>query len=112
MSSEGRRFSIPDIVAAQRARDDDWDEFVRTDLLSAGVYRLEVGASDEQTPHTEDEIYYVIAGKAKLWVEGVTLDAGRGDALLVPTNADHRFIDIEEELELLVFFAPPEAVED
>ena len=54
----------------------------------------------------------MIAGKAKLWVEGVTLDAGRGDALLVPTNADHRFIDIEEELELLVFFAPPEAVED
>ena len=76
------------------------------------MYRLEVGATDEQTPHTEDEIYYVIAGKAKLWVEGEALDACRGDALFVPANADHRFIDIEEELELLVFFAPPETVED
>lgn len=108
MSSESRRFSIPDIVAGERARGEDWEEFVRSDLLSAGVYRLEVGATDDQSPHTEDELYYVIAGRAKLWLEGATLDAGPGDALFVPANAEHRFVEIEEELEVLVFFAPPE----
>lgn len=38
-------------------------EFLRVPAMSAGLYELETGASDPQTPHAEDEIYYVIAGR-------------------------------------------------
>jgi mannose-6-phosphate isomerase-like protein (cupin superfamily) len=33
-------------------------------MFSAGIYRLMAGEADEQTPHHEDEIYYVLSGRA------------------------------------------------
>ena len=38
-------------------------EFLRVPDLSAGLYVLEAGATDPQSPHTEDELYYVVAGR-------------------------------------------------
>ncbi|MGD0306967.1 MAG: hypothetical protein ABSC71_19255 [Candidatus Acidiferrales bacterium] len=39
-----------------------YTEFLRAPSMSAGVYALKVGATDAQTPHKEDEIYYVVGG--------------------------------------------------
>jgi hypothetical protein len=37
-------------------------EFLRVPSMSAGVYALKAGATDAQSPHKEDEIYYVVRG--------------------------------------------------
>ena len=61
---------LDQVVEAARAAGDQWREFLRAGMFSAGVYRLSAGETDHQTPHAEDEIYYVLAGRAELEVEG------------------------------------------
>lgn len=85
-------------------------EWVRTQRLSAGVYRLPVGGVDEQTPHCEDEVYVVTCGAASLDVEGVVTPMTVGSMAFVPLLAEHRFVDITEDFETAVVFAPPEVV--
>ncbi len=83
-------------------------EFLRTTDLSAGIYRLKAGASDAQLPHNEEEVYYVISGRARFLSGEGDLAVDAGDILFVPAKETHRFHDIEENLELLVFFGPAE----
>jgi mannose-6-phosphate isomerase-like protein (cupin superfamily) len=86
-----------------------WHEFLRAGMFSAGIYRLAAGETDRQSPHAEDEIYYVLAGRAELEVEGQRSPVGPGTLVFVPKRDGHRFVDITEDLELLVLFAPPES---
>jgi mannose-6-phosphate isomerase-like protein (cupin superfamily) len=83
-------------------------EFLRTRALSAGVYRLTAGATDGQQPHGEEEIYFVAAGRAGFVSGARDVMVQTGDILFVPANEPHKFHDIAEDLELLVFFAPAE----
>lgn len=83
-------------------------EFLRVPTMSMGLYRLGAGTSDTQSPHRQDEVYYVLSGKAKLEVSGKQELAIPGTILFVEAGAEHKFVDIEENLELLVFFAPAE----
>src|SRR5919197_3615814 len=99
---------LDDVVDQARARDGDWLEFLRRGMFSAGIYRLAAGQDDPQTPHNEDEIYYVLSGRAELEVEGTRHPAGPGTIAFVTRYAEHRFVEIEDDLEVLVIFAPPE----
>lgn len=83
-------------------------EVLRSDLLSVGVYTLPVRGVDGQTPHDEDEVYYAVRGRAMFFVAGREHAVRPGTLLFVPARAEHRFHDIEEELILIVFWAPPE----
>ena len=97
------------IVEAARASGEDWQEFLRAGMFSAGIYRLATGATDAQVPHDEDEIYVVLAGRAALGVAGESHDVTRGSVAFVAARVEHRFVEISEDLEVLVFFAPPES---
>ncbi len=99
---------LDQVVEAARAAGDQWREFLRAGMFSAGVYRLSAGEIDRQTPHAEDEIYCVLAGHAELEVEGRREAVEPGSIAFVAKLAEHRFVDIVEDLELLVIFAPPE----
>lgn len=80
-------------------------EFINLATLSAGIYSLPSGATDPQKPHTEDELYYVMAGKSSMLVGKETFQINTGDVIFVPAFLEHRFYDITEELKLLVFFS-------
>ena len=99
---------LDQVVEAASAAGDQWREFLRAGMFSAGVYRLSAGEIDRQTPHAEDEIYCVLAGHAELEVEGTREAVEPGSIAFVAKLAEHRFVDIVEDLELLVIFAPPE----
>jgi quercetin dioxygenase-like cupin family protein len=88
--------------------DDLYLEFLRSESLSAGVYRLPAGAKDPQRPHTEDEVYYVLSGRATISIEGVDHPVVSGSLIFIEAEAPHRFVDIVDDLEVLVLFAPPE----
>lgn len=92
-----------DQVAAGR-----YAEWVRVDALSAGIYRIPAGGVDDQSPHQEDEVYVVTAGAAHLEVEGRSIPVSTGTVAYVPRLADHRFLDVTEDLEVAVVFAPAE----
>jgi len=83
-------------------------EFLRVPALSAGVYVLAAGASDPQKPHHEDELYYVVSGQARMQIGSEHSDVRTGSIIFVEAGREHRFYDIQEELQVLVFFAPAE----
>lgn len=100
--------ATPAVLDAMRRAGERWREVVRVSDLSVGLYRLPKGAEDTQAPHTEDEVYYVVAGRGVLRVGDAEHPVGPGALAYVPARADHRFHDVTEDLELLVFFAPAE----
>jgi mannose-6-phosphate isomerase-like protein (cupin superfamily) len=88
--------------------DSHWQEHLEVPDLSCGTYSLPAGGTDPQTPHTEDEVYVVTRGAASLDVEGVVTPVRPGSMAFVPELAVHRFVDISEDFETVVVFAPPE----
>ena len=96
------------LEAARRAADRRYLEFLRVPDLSAGLYVLEAGAADPQSPHDEDEFYVVMSGRGRFRAGAVTQEVGRGSVLFVPARLEHRFLDVQERLEVLVFFGPAE----
>jgi mannose-6-phosphate isomerase-like protein (cupin superfamily) len=97
-----------DVEADRAAGDRPYHEFLRVPDLSAGIYVLEAGATDPQSPHSEDELYYVIAGRALMTVGVETRPVVPGSLVFVAAGDPHRFHDIAERLELLVAFGPAE----
>ena len=83
-------------------------EFIRTATLSVGLYVLAAGATDTQSPHAEDEVYHVVDGRAWIRVEEEDRAVGPGTVVFVGAGVEHRFHSIEEDLTVLVFFAPAE----
>lgn len=83
-------------------------EFLKVPDLSMGVYVLPAGGVDPQSPHTEDEVYYVVSGRAKIKVAEEDRPVQAGSVVYVAKNVEHRFHSIEEELTVIVFFAPAE----
>lgn len=97
-------------ISAERARAGKlYHEFLRVPLLSVGIYVLPVGGTDPQKPHRQDEVYYVVRGRARMRVGEEERPVQSGSVIFVGAEVEHRFFDISEELELLVFFAPAES---
>jgi mannose-6-phosphate isomerase-like protein (cupin superfamily) len=86
-----------------------YHEFLRVPSMSAGLYVLAAGAADAQLPHREDEMYYVVRGRARFRAGEEDQEVSAGSVLFVAAEVEHRFHDITEELAALVFFAPPES---
>ena len=101
-------FNLNDLATESERGDQRWREFLRVPSLSMGLYRLKAGQADEQRPHTEDEVYVVVSGKASFRAGGREQAVAHGSIIFVERAAEHRFVDITEDLTALVFFAPPE----
>jgi len=83
-------------------------EFLRVPTMSAGLYVLPAGATDQQKPHREDEVYYVVRGRARFKAGAEDREVSAGSVIFVAAEVGHRFYDITEELVVLVMFAPAE----
>jgi len=105
-------FTVEELEQRQGENGGPYLEFLRRRGMSVGIYRLPAGGTDQQHPHTADEVYVVLAGKATLKVEDQELSVGPGQIVSVDHGAEHQFVDIQEDLQLLVVFAPPESPED
>jgi mannose-6-phosphate isomerase-like protein (cupin superfamily) len=104
-------FEFEDLVKQQTEQTGPYVEFLRRPAVSMGLYVLPAGGQDLQHPHGADEIYVVLRGQASLEVEGETRPVGHGSVISVDQGADHHFVDISEDLHVLVVFAPPETPE-
>ena len=85
-----------------------WQEFLRSPALSMGIYRLPVGSTDPQKPHSEDEVYLVHSGCGVIRVGSEDRPVQPGTLVYVPALVEHRFHSISQELTVLVCFAPAE----
>jgi mannose-6-phosphate isomerase-like protein (cupin superfamily) len=101
-------FSLGEALARLASDRHDFAELFRSPAasLSLTVARWPAGSVDDQQPHTEDEVYYVAAGRARLTVADESVPVGPGSVAFVAAGAEHRFIEIAEDLEVLVFWSP------
>jgi len=109
MADEQNFFHISEIEQKRKLSGNRYHEFLRVPALSAGVYVLAAGATDPQKPHGEDEVYYVIRGRARMRIGDEEQAVSSGSVVFVGAQVEHRFLDITEELVVLVFFAPEES---
>ena len=103
-------FEISGLVKQREQKGRRYFEFLRRDVMSAGVYVLPEGGTDPQKPHKEDELYYVVSGRARMKVAADDREVKAGSVIFVAADVEHRFYDISEELVVLVFFAPAETL--
>ena len=100
-------FDMSEIVDGHKQSGELYHEFIRAERLSVGLYVLDAGATDPQTPHTEDEIYYIVSGAGTIEVAGEDRPVSAGSVIYVGAHVGHRFHSITEELSVIVVFAPP-----
>jgi mannose-6-phosphate isomerase-like protein (cupin superfamily) len=103
-----KTFEVANIIKQQAAYDDRYVEFLRETSMSIGLYVLPAGGVDGQSPHTEDEVYYVVSGRGRFISAGEDVAVRAGSILFVPAHEEHRFHTIDEDLHILVLFAPAE----
>jgi len=99
-------FDLSAIEVERKVKGELYLQFISEKSLSVGLYELKAGEQDPQTPHGEDEVYYVVRGHATMGVGTEKQDVQRGSIIYVQAGFEHKFNDIKEDLELLVFFAP------
>lgn len=85
-----------------------YHEFLRRRGMSLGLYMLPVGSTDSQHPHMADEVYIVLQGRGTLRVVDSEIAVAAGSIVSVDHGEEHRFTHVEEDLQLLVVFAPPD----
>ncbi len=95
-------------TSGDRADRASYEELLRVSAMSVGQYRIPAGGEDPQEPHSEDEVYVVLTGRGILRTESGDAAASPGAVLYVPAGEEHRFIEIEEDLDVIVLFAPAE----
>lgn len=101
-------YELADLISQRADSNKLYLEFLKVPDLSMGLYVLPAGGVDPQSPHTEDEVYYVVSGRAQIKVADEDRAVQAGSIVYVAKNVEHRFHSIEEELTVIVFFAPAE----
>jgi mannose-6-phosphate isomerase-like protein (cupin superfamily) len=106
--NEARFFALNELEQDRTKKAKAYFEFLRVPSMSGGLYVLPAGGTDLQRPHHEDEMYYVIRGRARFTAGDENREVSAGSVLFVAAEVEHHFYDIKEELAVLVFFAPAE----
>ena len=101
-------FQINEVEIDNKRKEPTYLEFLRQKSMSAGIYLLPRGSLDPQKPHNEDELYYVLSGSAVIEVGEEKKPVSSGSAVFVPAHIEHKFLEITEDLRVLVLFSPAE----
>ncbi|MFK0255389.1 cupin domain-containing protein [Streptomyces sp. NPDC090445] len=104
-----KAFRLDELEAERLANDGAYLQFLHERNMSVGLYALDAGQSDPQQPHRQDEVYFVVSGRASITVGEETTTVARGSVVYVPAGVPHKFHHISEDLKVLVVFSPPEA---
>jgi mannose-6-phosphate isomerase-like protein (cupin superfamily) len=102
-------FDLTQLLVQRQRSGRAYLEFLRVPALSTGLYCLPAGGVDGQRPHREDEVYYVVSGRAMIRVGSEERPVGPGTLVFVAAGVEHRFHSITEDLTALVLFAPAES---
>ncbi|NML54060.1 cupin domain-containing protein [Streptomyces sp. R302] len=103
-----KAFRLDELEAERLANQGAYLQFLRERNMSVGLYALDAGELDPQSPHAQDEVYFVVSGRAAITVGEETTQVARGSVVYVPAGVPHRFHHISEDLRVLVVFSPPE----
>jgi mannose-6-phosphate isomerase-like protein (cupin superfamily) len=83
-------------------------------LLQRGTLNLKLSLPvppNQQSPHTQDELYVIIRGRGVLFHDGKRDAFEAGDVMFVAAGTEHRFEEFTEDLAVWVVFYGPEGGE-
>ena len=104
-----KAFRLDELEAERAANEGAYLQFLRERNMSVGLYALNAGQADPQSPHGQDEVYLVMSGRASITVGMETTQVARGSVVYVPAGVAHKFHHITEDLRVMVVFSPPES---
>src|SRR5512138_1544301 len=84
------------------------------DVLRRGSLRLLVShplRPNQQSPHAQDELYFVMRGNGVLFHDGRRDRFEAGDAMFVAAGIEHHFEDCSDDFEIWVAFYGPDGGE-
>jgi mannose-6-phosphate isomerase-like protein (cupin superfamily) len=84
-------------------------------LLERGTLKVKLSCPlrpNQQSPHTQDEVYVIVGGRGVLVQAGTRDEFGPGDLLFVAAGTDHHFEDFSDDLAVWVVFFGPEGGEE
>ncbi len=84
-------------------------ELFRHGTLTVKLYAPR--GTDNQHPHTRDEIYVIASGTGRFEREGKEMAVAPGDVLFVAAGEQHRFVEFTDDFATWVFFYGPEGGE-
>lgn len=99
------RWNVNELLALRPEDERTYEEVFRAHELSIGLSVWPEGQPDEQKPHAEDEVYYVIEGRGVFRVGGDDEPVEQGSVIYVSAHAEHHFHSIEKTLKVLVLWA-------
>lgn len=67
--------------------------------------------TNAQTPHEQDELYFVVQGQGVLFHDGQREPFVAGDAMFVAAGVEHHFEDFTDDLAVWVVFHGPKGGE-
>lgn len=103
MTKNTFQLTVADGLAAMPGPEkDQYDVLLRAGKVEVGFYAPR--GIDDQTPHTRDEAYVVMAGTGWFRNGNTRERFGPGDVLFVPAQVEHRFEEFTDDLKLWVFF--------
>ena len=103
-----KAFEVPELDPQPRdEQNHGYIDFLASEKLSVGLSVWPAGSIDRQQPHREDEVYYIIGGRGLIEVAGEDRPVKEGSLVFVAAGVPHHFHQIEEDLRVLVFWAPP-----
>lgn len=105
MAVEG--WEVQDLAEVRKrleGKDVEYLEFLNAPNLSCGLYALAAGSKDMQAPHDEDEVYFVLEGRARMHLGDEERMVTPGSLLYIQAAMEHSFFEIEEDMLLLVIF--------
>ena len=88
------------------------EPFVRA--LARGSMSVEAFAPNEldrQSPHAQDELYFIQRGSGRLTIKDVVHDCTAGDAFFVAAGEPHRFTEFTHDFATWVVFWGPQGGE-
>jgi len=100
-------FDLAQIVGGHSENGELYHEFFKAKRVSVGLYGLKAGETAPHSPHTEDEIYYIVSGAGTIEIDGEHREVSAGSVIYVEEHVPHRFHTITEDLSIIVVFAPP-----
>lgn len=98
-----------EVVLATLPTDQQFHYPVRHGSMRVGLYSPK--EMDDQTPHTQDELYIIASGSGWFVKGGESIRFQRQDILFVEADAEHRFEHFTEDFATWVIFWGPEGGE-
>jgi quercetin dioxygenase-like cupin family protein len=80
--------------------------------LSVGIAEVPPGATLAQHRHRVSEVYYVLSGTGRLFVDGQEYTLAAGFAADIPGNAEHALTNLGSEPLIFIYIFPVEAFAD